>query len=139
MTEKPSFDLVDRAGIELLVNAFYQKVRSDEVLGFIFDEVARIDWPTHLPRMYAFWETVLFRSGGYSGNPLTMHARLAGQTAMGRMQFDRWLTLFCQTVDELFAGENADHLKNIATDMAGVIHSRIHQQPPGEASTARYS
>ena len=122
-------DITGRPEIERLVNAFYHRVRTDETLGFIFDRVAKIDWDTHLPRMYAFWETVLFRSGGYVGNPLAAHAKLAPLTEMGREQFDRWLALFCETVDDLFAGEKAEHIKNCAADMANVIHGRINQVP----------
>ncbi len=120
-------DLEGRAGIETLVNSFYGRVRSDELIGFIFDEVARTDWESHLPKMYAFWETVMFRSGGYTGNPLAAHAKLVPLTKMGREQFDRWLELFRSTVDDLFAGENAEHIKNCAADMANVIHARINQ------------
>lgn len=123
----PKPDIQGRAEIETLVNVFYERVRGDEVLGFIFDRVAQTNWSTHLPKMYAFWETVLFRSGGYTGNPLAAHARLLPQTAMGREQFDRWLLLFRATVDDLFTGEHADHIKNCAADMANVIHSRIKQ------------
>lgn len=123
----PKPDIQGRAEIETLVNVFYERVRGDEVLGFIFDRVAQTNWSTHLPKMYAFWETVLFRSGGYTGNPLAAHARLLPQTAMGREQFDRWLLLFRATVDDLFTGEHADHIKNCAADMANVIHSRINQ------------
>ncbi|MFO1438598.1 MAG: group III truncated hemoglobin [Verrucomicrobiaceae bacterium] len=122
-------DITSRAEIETLVNTFYDRVRVDEVLGFIFDQVAQTNWSTHLPKMYAFWETVLFRSGGYTGNPLAAHAKLVPQTAMGREQFDQWLMLFRATVDDLFAGEHADHIKNCAADMANVIHARINQVP----------
>ncbi|HQZ28502.1 MAG: group III truncated hemoglobin [Verrucomicrobiales bacterium] len=132
----PLPDLAGRTEIEQLVNAFYGRVRSDDLLGFIFDEVAEIDWDSHLPKMYAFWETVIFRSGGYNGNPLAAHAKLAPLTAMGRPQFDRWLELFCATVDDLFAGEHADHIKNCAADMANVIHSRINQIPNPRADPA---
>ena len=119
-------DLQGRAEIEQLVNAFYQRVQHDDLLGFIFDEVAKINWETHLPRMYAFWETVIFRSGGFVGNPLAAHAKLVALTEMGRPQFDRWLLLFRQTVDDLFAGEHAEHIKSAAADMANVIYSRIN-------------
>lgn len=122
-------DILGRPDIETLVNAFYERVRSDEVLGRIFDEVARIQWNEHLPKMHAFWETVLFRSGGYTGNPLAAHASLALLTDMGREKFERWLALFHATVDDLFTGERADHIKNCATDMASVIHSRINDVP----------
>ncbi len=129
MTEfapSPKPDIAGREQIEQLVNAFYQRVRSDEVLGFIFERVTQTNWETHLPKMYAFWETVLFRSGGYTGNPLAAHAKLVAQTKMSRVQFDRWLLLFRSTVDDLFAGEKSEHLKRCAEDMANVIYARIN-------------
>lgn len=122
-------DIVGRAEIETLVNTFYERVRADDTLGFIFDKVAQTNWTMHLPKMYAFWETVLFRTGGFTGNPLAAHARLVPLTDMGRDKFDRWLQLFRGTVDDLFAGERADHIKNCAADMANVIYSRINQVP----------
>lgn len=119
-------DIAGRAEIERLVNTFYAKVREDDLLGFIFNDVAKTDWGAHLPKMYAFWETMLFRSGGFVGNPLAAHARLVPLTAMGRPQFDRWLAVFTATVDELFTGENAERIKNAAADMANVIHAKIN-------------
>jgi len=119
-------DLTGRADIELLVNTFYERGRGDELLGFIFDDVAHVDWTAHLPKMYAFWETMIFRSASYVGNPLAAHARLVLLTAMGRPQFDRWLALFTATVDALFAGEKAEHIKSAASDMANVIHAKIN-------------
>lgn len=119
-------DLTGRADIERLVNAFYDKVRKDDLLGFIFNDIAKTDWSLHLPKMYAFWETVIFRSGGFTGNPLAAHARLVPLTTMGREQFDRWLKVFRATVDELFAGEKADLIKSCAADMANVIHAKIN-------------
>lgn len=122
-------DIRGRDEIVRLVDTFYHKVRADEKLGFIFDQVAAIDWDAHLPKMYAFWQTVLFRDGGFRGDPIGKHARLVPLTHMGREQFDRWLELFKETVDELFAGENADHIQRCAEDMANVIHSKIHSIP----------
>jgi hemoglobin len=119
-------DITGRADIECLVNTFYDKIRKDDLLGFIFNDVAKTDWAAHLPKMYAFWETMLFRTGGFVGNPLAAHARLVPLTAMGRPQFDRWLAVFTATVDELFAGEKAEHIKNAAADMANVIHAKIN-------------
>jgi len=34
--------------------------------------------------------------------------------------------VFTATVDELFAGENAERIKNAAADMANVIHAKIN-------------
>ena len=128
-TPSPKPDITGRSDIETLVNEFYHRVRTDELIGFIFEEVAKTNWEAHLPRMYAFWETVLFGTGGFTGNPLAVHARLVPQTEMGRSQFDRWLVIFRATVDELFAGEKAEHIKSCAEDMANVIYSRINQVP----------
>ena len=36
-------DLAGHADIERLVNTFYDKVRRDELLGFIFNDVAKTD------------------------------------------------------------------------------------------------
>lgn len=132
-------DIEGRVEIEQLVNAFYERVRGDEVLAPIFNEIAGTDWVNHLPKMYSFWETVLFRTGNYRGNPLAAHARLVTLTDMGRDKFDRWLTLFISTVDALFAGERADHIKSCATDMANVIYSRINQVPDPRFDPANLS
>ena len=122
-------DILGRDEIVRLVNAFYGKVRADAALGPIFDQVAQVDWDAHLPKMYAFWQTVLFRDGGFRGDPIGKHARLVPLPDMGREQFDRWLALFEATVDELFEGENAGHIKRCAADMANVIHSKINAIP----------
>ncbi len=132
-------DILGRDEIVRLVDRFYGKVRDDETLGFIFDKVAAVDWDAHLPKMYAFWQTVLFRDGGFRGDPIGRHARLVPLTEMGRKQFDRWLELFRETVDELFAGENAGHIKRCAEDMANVIHSRINAIPDARLDPSRLS
>jgi len=122
-------DILGREEIVRLVDRFYEKVGQDKTLGFIFTDIAKVDWETHLPKMYAFWQTVLFRDGGFRGDPIGKHARLVPLTRMGKEQFDRWLELFEETVDELFSGENATHIKACAADMANVIHSKINAIP----------
>ena len=126
-TVKP--DISGRSDIERLVNAFYDRIRQDDLLGFIFEDVAKTNWEAHLPKMYAFWETVLFGTARFSGNPLGSHAKLVPMTEMGCPQFDRWLCLFTATVDDLFEGERAGHIKRSAEDMANVIYSRINKVP----------
>jgi len=44
-------DIAGRADIQLLVNTFYEKVQHDEVISYLFTEVARVNWQQHLPRM----------------------------------------------------------------------------------------
>ena len=127
MLDKP--DILARPDIERLVNAFYIKVRADEPLGHVFDGVAKVNWETHLPKLYDFWVTVLFRSGTFRGNPIAAHMKLIEQTDLSWPMFERWLELFRATVDDLFLGENAGHIVRCAEDMARVIHSKIHAIP----------
>jgi hemoglobin len=122
-------DIAGRPDIELLVSRFYEKVRADELLGPIFDGVAKVDWSSHIPRLCDFWERVILGTGNFRGNPLGVHANLALLTDMDWPRFRRWLDLFEATVDELFEGERASHIKNAADDMAHVIYSRINKVP----------
>lgn len=119
-------DITGRAEIESLVDRFYEKVREDDLLGVIFNDVAKVNWEIHLPRLYAFWQTVLLGEGEFRGNALGVHFKLAAQTAMDWPRFERWLKLFRETVDELFLGEKATRIKIIAGNMAQLIHSRIN-------------
>ena len=47
-------DIRNRKDIELLVDTFYDKIKTDAVIGFLFTEIAQVNWETHLPRMYDF-------------------------------------------------------------------------------------
>lgn len=118
-------DIATRQDIELLVNTFYGKVRTNEVLGFIFDEVAKLDWEAHLPIMYSFWSSVLLGEQSYSGNPMLKHIQLSKLTAMTDIQFSEWLALFVQTTDELFDGEKADEAKERAANIARLMLHKI--------------
>lgn len=122
-------DLTDRDDIVVLVNRFYDRIREDDRLGPVFNEVVKVHWETHLPKMYDFWDTVLFRAGTFRGNPLAAHAKLVPLTDMGRGTFEHWLTLFRATVAELFEGQNAGHIVRCAEDMANVIFSKINGVP----------
>ena len=122
-------DIEAHADVVQIVDSFYAKVRQDESLSPIFDGIAQVDWSAHLPRLYSFWQTVLFGDGGFRGNPLGVHARLLSETPLDWPLFQRWLTLFHATVDELRQGPRADQMKRAAEDMAHVIYSRINNVP----------
>ncbi|WP_312089002.1 group III truncated hemoglobin [Chryseobacterium sp.] len=100
-------NLESREDIELLVNSFYSKVVKDEVIGFFFKEVVKVNWDLHLPKMYSFWESILFGQMSYKGNPMAIHFPINESTAMEKKHFDRWLSLWKETISENFEGENA--------------------------------
>jgi hemoglobin len=122
---QPRLDISDRRDVMRLVNVFYDRVRQDDILGPIFDETAQVDWSTHLPRMYDFWDTVLFAAGTFKGDPLNVHRQLAARAPMTRREFGRWLDLFHTTVDDLFAGPMADQAKDRASRIAVTLHDFI--------------
>jgi hemoglobin len=99
--------LESREDIEHLVNSFYAKVTQDQTIGFFFSDVAKVDWDKHLPKMYSFWETILFGQMSYKGNPMAVHFPINKMQAMEKKHFDQWLKLWKQTIEENFVGENA--------------------------------
>lgn len=125
----PTRDIAGRDDIVRLVDRFYARIRGDAKLGPVFEQIAHVDWEAHLPKMYDFWDTVLFRSGTFRGNPITAHAKLVPLTDMGLPTFEHWLTLFRETVAQLFEGEKAGHIVRCAEDMANVLYSKIHNLP----------
>src|SRR6187401_2323330 len=97
-------DLTDRTDVEELVTAFYSTAFADPLIGPIFTEVARMDLDHHMPIMCDFWETVLFRAGLYSRNALQVHYVVNARHPLTEEHFDRWLSLWTETVDDRFVG-----------------------------------
>lgn len=104
-------DITGRNDLINLINTFYEKVKADPLIGHIFNDIARVDWPHHLPVMYDFWEFLLLDGRNYRGNPIQKHLDLHNRYPLRPEHFDRWLALFQSTVDELFAGPKADDAK----------------------------
>ena len=95
---------VTEEGIVRLVDAFYDKVRRDAVIGPVFDNSIGDGWPAHLEKMYGFWSSVMLTTGRYKGNPVKVHMDVEGIVPP---MFGRWLDLFDETVDEFFAEQPA--------------------------------
>ncbi len=83
--------------IRSVVVEFYRRARRDGQLGPIFDDHIA-DWPEHLDRMTDFWSAALLKTGRYTGNPVESHR---GVPSLAAGHFDRWITLFEQTVRDL--------------------------------------
>ena len=85
-------DIETRADIDALLVKFYERAFADELIGFIFTEVARLDLVHHLPIIGDFWESLLFGSDDYSKrgrNPLQIHAVLNQKTPLETKHFRR--------------------------------------------------
>ena len=114
-------DILTLENVKLLVDTFYRKVQKDPLLAPIFDERIQDRWPEHLEKMYRFWQTVLLDEQTYSGSPFVPHAKLP----VDHSHFAEWMSLFTQTVDELFEGEKAKEAKWRAEKMAEMFEIKI--------------
>lgn len=113
--------LESREDIELLVNKFYGKVGKDATIGFFFNDIAKVNWNEHLPKMYKFWETLLFGQVSYKGNPMAVHFPINEIQAMEKHHFEHWLKLWTETVEENFSGETAELAIYKATNIANLM------------------
>ncbi len=118
-------DIENRKDVELLINTFYDKVKKDKTIGYIFNDVAKVNWEAHLPVMYDFWEGVIFGKSIYAGNPMIVHQQLHERTPLKGDHFKQWLYLFTSTVDELFEGKNAGLAKQRAESIAAIMQVKI--------------
>ena len=122
-------DIENKKDIELLINNFYDKVKTDPTIGFIFNDIVKVSWERHLHVMYDFWDNTLFYTGGYVGNPMEIHKRLNNVIPLKAEYFQQWTLLFISTVDELFIGEKAELAKQRAISISTVMQIKISQHP----------
>jgi hemoglobin len=118
-------DISTEADIAKLVDEFYARVREDDLLRPIFEDVARVNWETHLPHLCDFWSSLLFRTGRFRGQPWPKHADLP----VNREHFQRWLSLFIGVVDDLFQGRKAEEAKGYALSIADTFQLRMGLLP----------
>ena len=117
-------DIEKREDIIVMVDAFYQKVQQDDLIGPIFNSrIAPDAWPAHLNRMYAFWTTILLNQPGYSGQPFEKHRDMPIQAA----HFERWVSLFKTLVDSLFEGPIANEAKYRAELMGHLFLAKLEK------------
>jgi len=125
IVDVPTRDLVDEPEVAELVRRFYSDVAQDDLLGPVFNDVARVDWSEHLPKLTAFWCRSLFGTRDYTGNPLEAHRRIHARHPFTDAQFERWLDIFEETVDLGWAGPNAEHVKAMAHNVARVHRAQL--------------
>jgi hemoglobin len=125
----PLRDIESRADCERLVRAFYGRALADPIIGFLFTDIAKLDLEAHVPRITSFWETILLGAQSYGGGAFRPHAALHMRVKLRRAHFERWLSLWSQTVDELFAGERAELAKAHAVRVARAFHQRLESMP----------
>lgn len=121
----PTHDLDTPAEIAEMVRRFYADVAQDDLLGPMFEDVARVDWSEHLPKLTAFWCRALLGLPGYQGNPFRAHAEVHRQVPFTPAHFERWLSLFHETVELGWVGPRAERALELADHVARVHSSNL--------------
>ena len=66
-------DIGSRADIEKFIGNFYEAVKLDKTIGYIFTEVVEMNWEKHIPLIVDFWETILLDNPVYKKNAMEVH------------------------------------------------------------------
>lgn len=126
-------DIKDRSDIEVLVNSFYDKIKADATVGYIFNDIIGDDWSKHMPVMYSFWETVLLGKAGYQGNPIIKHIEVDKRIELKTEHYERWLSIWQNTVNEMFVGDVANNAKDKAKTMMQLIDMKVTAARTGKS------
>lgn len=125
VAERSSTDLAGRADVSALLERFYGRVLTDEVLAAPFAEIRTRGLQSHLPVMSDFWETALFHAGLYHGSALRAHQSVHDRHALTAEHFVRWLALWNDTLDQMYRGPIAERAKIQAARIAWAMHRRL--------------
>ena len=107
---------LDEDLIRAVVYRFYDYIRADPLLAQVFNQrISAAEWPVHLEKMCDFWSSSLLRTDRYNGRPLPPHLNIP---ELDDAHFERWLSLFHQTVDELCEGETRTIFFDLARRIA---------------------
>jgi hemoglobin len=130
-------DLTTRSQIHDLVVVFYRELIMDEVLDQVFEEVAEVDWSTHIPLLIDYWCRVLLGHQTYQGALLVAHRHVHEQQAFEAEHFDRWYGLWVMTIDQGWAGPLAEKAKSHAARIAGSLARQLPEitWKPGQPAT----
>jgi hemoglobin len=101
------------------VDTFYHRAGEDDLLGPIFSKIADSD--SHRELLYKYWESALLSGAADSREQFPRHI----ERMFSSQHFIRWLTLFLNTIDNLYEGEMAAKAKVIVIKKSEEFQSRL--------------
>lgn len=120
-------DIENRADIEFLIDEFYKKIITDDLIGHFFTKVIVISWEKHIPIMYDFWETTLLGKMKYKGNPIVKHLELSKKQQITTQHFDQWLYYWEKTINKNFKGQIANDAIKRAKQIGELMKFKLQQ------------
>jgi len=119
------YDITTREELLVMLHHFYSQVFVDGLIGPYFDEIRKAP-EHHIPLIADFWESVLNPQKPYTKNLMQIHRVIHEGKPIGKTEFNRWVQLFSQTVDDFFEGPNAELLKQRARSVAGLMDLKFN-------------
>ena len=116
-------DLDSPEAIELMVESFYSRIKNDPRLSLIFFELGKVDLDMHLPHIKRYWGKLLLATPGYDRHTMNIHRALHKKVNLRPADFERWLALFMETIDDSFSGPLAKRAKKVASKVASNMSS----------------
>ncbi len=129
MSAQPPRFAITATQIDLVVQAFYARVREHDILGPVFYETlppVTAVWVEHEDKIAAFWRNAILFERGYSGNPQRVHSQ---REAVEPAHFAIWLALFDEVLRDELPPELAAAWSNLAHRIGqglrmGVVQSK---------------
>lgn len=121
-------DLSTRTEIHDLVVEFYRAIVNDAELGYIFGEVAEVDWTLHIPKLIDYWCRVLLKQPGYDGYILAAHQHVHGIEPIPREMFDRWYLMWVDSIDGTWEGPIAEQAKAHGAKTMKMLAHRLRDE-----------
>ncbi len=118
-------DIQTRDDMHKIVTLFYEKLFADDFLKPIFEGTVKDTLAHHLDVVANFWASMLLDADVYRGNPMIKHIELNQKFKLTKSEFDQWLFLWKQSVDELYSGTIATQTKDKAQHIAELMLYKI--------------
>jgi len=112
-------DIKDGASVKMLLDKFYARASKDSLLK---PTIARLKDSGFLnERLYKYWQDAILNDVAVEEANAPEHIQLMPSTR----HFFRWLTIFFQTVNELYLGPNAEKAKVLVIRRAEQFQSSL--------------
>ena len=121
-------DIQNQDDLYFLVDKFYIELLADQRISYIFTDVVKVKIQEHLPILVTFWSQMVLGTGGYTKNLTNIHLKVDQLEHLTPELFDIWLTHVHETIDNYFAGKNADEIKLQAKNLSTIMQIKIQQQ-----------
>jgi hemoglobin len=121
-------DIATDNDVGVVVRRFYRTVIEDPLLGPLFARFG-VDWPTHIPKLQAYWNNVLLgRPRASKTRTLAAHAPVQRKAPFDRTHIDRWLELWNDAIDDSYVGPVAERAKTRAWQVGRALDTVAARQ-----------